>query len=89
MSYWLGMRGVYTGVVHLNVTIGNRNEDPISIDTDQYSPGCVILNPINEGGNVTFSQCGGIGTNYESIHGVCQYKECLTVINSPCSFPFK
>ena len=83
------MRGVYTGLVHLNVTIGNRNDYPIAIETDQYSPGCVIMNPINEGENVSFSQCGAIGTSYSNVHGVCQYKECLTEEYTPCSFPFK
>ena len=83
------MRGVYSGLVHMNLTVGNRDSDPINIDIDQYSPGCVLLDPINEGENVTFSQCGGIGTNYFNVHGVCQYKECLTNENTPCSFPFR
>ena len=83
------MRGVYTGAVHLNVTVGNRDSGPIMIQTDQYTPGCVIMDPINEGGNVTSSPCGGVGTNYYNVHGVCQYKECLTAENTLCSFPFK
>ena len=84
------MRGVYSGDVHLNVTIGNRGSHPIGINVDEYAPGCVIMDPVNMGENVTTSPCGGTGdVDYANIHGVCQYKECLTDDYALCAFPFK
>ena len=98
-SFFLGFRRttLLDPSTNTKIFIPSRGPDPVTVipNSNATNASCYVLHKEDSYHNETTDivlqrrKCGSTEANNETVLGICQHEECLTVDDMPCALPFR